>query len=334
LLPMAGPRLLSRVRGSWLRCGFLPSSSSSSSSSFSSSALGATGCQLVPSPVAGGSGGRLSVGLCGPWGHVSSLVVFGRTFASSSDSDSDSSESSSSPPFFKANPKITSSNIAEKLPQTMQALEEFKQHEADVAAQLNLDPKEPTGQHNHKKREQLRRKAYLELYRRTRKAREAAYETAKLEQTEYPTPESLLLPKEDMPRNLRTPPAAYATLPLGRPGKLADLFDTHRTAPTDPYMYGHAWLAKDLRLKSFGDLHKLWFVLLRERHTLDTEYRALQQQRKPLEPRKPMPAPERWQRVKRSMNRIKQVLSERAGELRHRGNVALADELDKVINQN
>ena len=62
----------------------------------------------------------------------------------------------------------------------MQALEEFKQHEADVAAQLNLDPKEPTGQHNHKKREQLRRKAYLELYRRTRKAREAAYETAKL----------------------------------------------------------------------------------------------------------------------------------------------------------
>ena len=69
---------------------------------------------------------------------------------------------------------------------------------------------------------------------------------------------------------------------------------------------GKEWTAPQLRLKSWEDLHKLWFVLLKERQMLQSEflrYKSLGEQ---------APAGERYRAVKKSMCRIKGVLTERA----------------------
>lgn len=69
---------------------------------------------------------------------------------------------------------------------------------------------------------------------------------------------------------------------------------------------GCAWEAADLRKKSWDDLHKLWYVLLKERNLLQSEKLAYARQRQI------MPDSSRLTKVKKSMNRIKQVMSERA----------------------
>eukprot|EP00794_Sanderia_malayensis_P016975 gene16975-18686_t len=68
---------------------------------------------------------------------------------------------------------------------------------------------------------------------------------------------------------------------------------------------GRRWHASDLRQKSSSDLHKLWYVLLKERNMLQTvkeEARRLQI---------PMPSPERIKKVQKSMAMIKVVIAER-----------------------
>ncbi|KAL4419907.1 hypothetical protein ABPG75_007005 [Micractinium tetrahymenae] len=75
-----------------------------------------------------------------------------------------------------------------------------------------------------------------------------------------------------------------------------------------PPVTGRGWEAADLRKKSWDDLHKLWFVLLKERTRLQGErlmYRARQER---------MPDPSRITKVRKSMARIKAVLTERLAE--------------------
>ncbi|KAL7681525.1 putative ribosomal protein L47 [Plasmopara halstedii] len=70
---------------------------------------------------------------------------------------------------------------------------------------------------------------------------------------------------------------------------------------------GGEWKAWMLREKSTEDLHKLWYVLLKERNALLTE---LQQCRAK---NMSMSNPSRRTKVKKSMARIKLVLHERSG---------------------
>ncbi|KAF9923534.1 54S ribosomal protein L4 mitochondrial [Linnemannia zychae] len=53
-----------------------------------------------------------------------------------------------------------------------------------------------------------------------------------------------------------------------RPRGVEEFFEGGKSIPTEKSWTGRAWRASELRLKSFDDLHKLWYVLLKERNLL------------------------------------------------------------------
>lgn len=75
--------------------------------------------------------------------------------------------------------------------------------------------------------------------------------------------------------------------------------------PADKKIYGRAWSPDELRKKSFEDLHKLWFVLLKEMNLLATQKSEATR------------VMQRWfghhrvHKCRLSMARIKTVLTER-----------------------
>mmetsp|Transcript_17206 Transcript_17206/g.52288 ORF Transcript_17206/g.52288 Transcript_17206/m.52288 type:complete len:152 (-) Transcript_17206:180-635(-) len=92
---------------------------------------------------------------------------------------------------------------------------------------------------------------------------------------------------------------------------LEEFFDSrHRERCREDPIAGRAWEASELRRKSFSDLHKLWYVLLKERNVLLTESNRARRFGMRIK------APERKRAVRKSMARIKLVLSERRAAYR------------------
>eukprot|EP01023_Acetabularia_acetabulum_P009180 TRINITY_DN1405_c0_g1_i2.p3 TRINITY_DN1405_c0_g1~~TRINITY_DN1405_c0_g1_i2.p3 ORF type:complete len:134 (-),score=12.76 TRINITY_DN1405_c0_g1_i2:344-745(-) len=87
---------------------------------------------------------------------------------------------------------------------------------------------------------------------------------------------------------------------------LEEFVDLHGEFGKEPEHIGRAWEACELRTKSFEDLHKLWYVLLKERNFLLSE--KLRYRRVNME----MPRNDRIKMVRKSMGRIKQTLAQRA----------------------
>ncbi|XP_028299858.1 large ribosomal subunit protein uL29m [Gouania willdenowi] len=73
---------------------------------------------------------------------------------------------------------------------------------------------------------------------------------------------------------------------------------------------GAPWTAKQLRTKSNEDLHKLWYVLLKEKNMLLTLEQEAKRQRVQ------MPSPERLEKIDRSLIRLDIVVEERETALR------------------
>ncbi|KAJ6791393.1 39S ribosomal protein L47, mitochondrial [Iris pallida] len=100
-------------------------------------------------------------------------------------------------------------------------------------------------------------------------------------------------------------PASVAAKKATNP--LEEFFELDRSTEEDkPVVYGRGWKACELRLKSWDDLHKLWYVLLKEKNLLMTQRQMLHSQNMRF------PNPDRIPKVRKSMSRIKHVLTERA----------------------
>ncbi|CAH8496644.1 unnamed protein product [Schistosoma intercalatum] len=86
---------------------------------------------------------------------------------------------------------------------------------------------------------------------------------------------------------------------------LSEFFDDKKNWGEPTVYSGRPWRKEELRLKSNVDLHKLWYVLLKERNMLMTmeeeHFRCLEQ----------MPNPERFEKVEESMENLLMVVEER-----------------------
>ncbi|XP_023333162.1 39S ribosomal protein L47, mitochondrial [Eurytemora carolleeae] len=86
---------------------------------------------------------------------------------------------------------------------------------------------------------------------------------------------------------------------------LDEFFEEEKMRGEDKIRVGRAWKPDELRLKSNSDLHKLWFVLLKERNMLLTMEAAYQDKYVA------MPNPERKDKVEESMENLEEVVKER-----------------------
>lgn len=87
---------------------------------------------------------------------------------------------------------------------------------------------------------------------------------------------------------------------------IEEFFDPERKAG-ESFVAGRAWTVVDLRRKNFDDLHKLWYVLYKERNLLLSLKAKYHRSGRPIAQLED----NRYIKVKRSMAAIKHVLGER-----------------------
>eukprot|EP00123_Amoebidium_parasiticum_P019372 comp24795_c0_seq1/m.46883 comp24795_c0_seq1/g.46883 ORF comp24795_c0_seq1/g.46883 comp24795_c0_seq1/m.46883 type:complete len:144 (-) comp24795_c0_seq1:17-448(-) len=106
---------------------------------------------------------------------------------------------------------------------------------------------------------------------------------------------------------------------------LEEFFDAHalKQGVTVKPPTGREWTASELRRKSFEDLHKLWYVLLKERNMLLTMQHDARMHRARIE------EPDRMKKVRTSMNHIKVVLGERESALKEHRQLVEAEVLKR-----
>lgn len=86
---------------------------------------------------------------------------------------------------------------------------------------------------------------------------------------------------------------------------LEEFFDDPKNYGSRRVRSGRAWRIDELRLKSNSDLHKLWYVLFKERNMLYTMQEAAKSESQIF------PSPERIDKVEESMGNIENVVRER-----------------------
>lgn len=95
--------------------------------------------------------------------------------------------------------------------------------------------------------------------------------------------------------------AKYAS----NPAPLMQFFEDYENWGATKVRVGREWRVEELRIKSNSDLHKLWFVLLKERNMLLTMAYEAETQKEYF------PNPERQDKVDQSMMNIETVVRER-----------------------
>ncbi|XP_059468409.1 large ribosomal subunit protein uL29m [Neocloeon triangulifer] len=87
--------------------------------------------------------------------------------------------------------------------------------------------------------------------------------------------------------------------------KLMEFLDSPKNWSADTIKTGRSWRTDELRIKSNEDLHKLWFVLLKERNML------LSMERECKKEYRVFANPERIDKVEESMENLEKVVRER-----------------------
>ncbi|CAH0558195.1 unnamed protein product [Brassicogethes aeneus] len=96
---------------------------------------------------------------------------------------------------------------------------------------------------------------------------------------------------------------SLSTTPCRR--ELMEFFDDEKNWGVQEVKSGRSWKSDELRLKSNTDLHKLWYVLLKERNMLLTMEEECKKETRLF------PSPERLDKVEDSMKNLETVVRER-----------------------